>query len=114
MSGKTLLAGIDAGGTTFKLGVAEAGGPIVARARVPTTDPDTTISETISRLRELSAEAGGTINRLGIASFGPVDVDPSSDDYGTILRTPKPGWTGTRLLDALREGLGCRAFSILT
>jgi fructokinase len=29
---------------------------------------------------------------IGIASFGPVDLDPSSAQYGYITTTPKKGW----------------------
>ena len=103
---RRLVAGIDAGGTTFKLAVAEPGGPPLGLSRVPTTTPDETIAAAADALRALSRDAGGEIVRLGIASFGPVDVDPASPRYGAILRTPKPGWTGTPLLGRLRDALG--------
>eukprot|EP00903_Cladosiphon_okamuranus_P002892 g2890.t1 len=34
---------------------------------------------------------------LGIASFGPVGVDPDSADYGIITGTAKPGWNGAAI-----------------
>jgi fructokinase len=100
-----LVAGIDAGGTTFKLGVADLDGALLRKTRIPTTSPEETISAAASTLGELARRAGGDIAALGIASFGPVDVDPASPDYGTILKTPKAGWSGAALGPALAESL---------
>ena len=103
---KRLLIGIDAGGTTFKYGMSEAGGPVLAQGRVPTTSP----SETIACLRKLCAEKvqslGGDIAAIGIASFGPLEIDPLSSQYGTILKTPKEGWSGTPLLRLVADAFG--------
>ncbi|MGH6785433.1 MAG: ROK family protein, partial [Novosphingobium sp.] len=54
--------------------------------------------------RAASAEHG-QIGAFGIASFGPIDIDPASPTYGTFATTPKPGWSGARFHDAL-EGFG--------
>lgn len=102
----TLLGGIDAGGTTFKLAVARADGKVLAQTRVPTTQPDETVQRSLKELRRIAVEAGGDIARFGIASFGPVAVDPDAPDYGTILKTPKEGWSGTPLLAQFEKGLG--------
>ncbi|NNU16659.1 ROK family protein [Parvularcula sp. ZS-1/3] len=106
---KPILAGIDAGGTSFKLGIAGPDGSILDRARVPTTTPAATIEASVAALRKLAEEAGGKIEALGIASFGPVDVDPASQSYGTILATPKEGWSGTPLLTQLSQALSVPA-----
>lgn len=103
---KELIAGIDAGGTTFKLGVSDRDGRLLGKARVPTTTPEKTVGDASKKLQELAAAAGGRIGRLGVATFGPVDVDESSPNYGTILATPKPDWSGTPLLRNLSEALG--------
>lgn len=102
----SLIAGIDAGGTTFKLGIAERDGPIVAKSRVATTTPAETISATVAMLRQMEAETGGRIEAVGVASFGPLDIDPSSSAFGTILQTPKAHWSDTPLLAMLSEALG--------
>ena len=39
---------------------------------------------------------------LGVAPFGPVDLDPASPTYGYITTTPKPGWKHTDVLGPLR------------
>ena len=32
------------------------------------------------------------VQAIGIASFGPIDVNRKSSTYGYITNTPKPGW----------------------
>ena len=44
----------------------------------------------------------GPIAGFGIASFGPIDINPASPDYGRFTTTPKPGWAGARFHDALQ------------
>ncbi|MDZ7628984.1 MAG: ROK family protein [Parvularculaceae bacterium] len=101
-----LIAGIDAGGTTFKLGVAALDGTLLRKASIPTTSPTETIAAAASMLGELAHLADGEIAALGIASFGPIDVDPASPDYGIILKTPKRGWSGAPLRPSLAKALG--------
>lgn len=103
---KRLIGGIDAGGTTFKLGVADSSGALLSKARVPTTSPEETIKAAVASLKDLARAAAGEIAALGIGSFGPVDVDPASPDYGSILKTPKAGWSGAALRSAAAEALG--------
>lgn len=105
MAARSLFAGIDAGGTTFKLGIAGEDGELLSKTRVPTTNPEQTVLAAVAALRELAREARGEIVALGIGSFGPVDVDPVSPAYGTILRTPKPGWSGAPLRAMMVQAL---------
>ncbi|MCQ8184626.1 ROK family protein [Parvularcula maris] len=109
MSERELIAGIDAGGTTFKLGIAEkVGTELLDKTRVPTAQPAATIAASIEALKEMARRAGGRIVRVGIASFGPVDVDSGSESYGSLLATPKPGWSAVELLSEVAHGLGAR------
>ncbi len=101
-----LLGGIDAGGTTFKCALADATGHILDSRRIPVTTPEETIGGCLGFFRETLSARGAKLACLGIASFGPVDVDPLSPDYGTLLATPKPGWSGTRLTQRFFAGLG--------
>lgn len=43
---------------------------------------------------------------IGIASFGPVDLDPRSPTFGFITTTPKPGWAHTDVAGPFRAALG--------
>ena len=42
---------------------------------------------------------------MGIASFGPVDLQPRSPTYGFITSTPKPGWANVDIVGAARAAL---------
>lgn len=101
-----LVGGIDAGGTTFKCGVKNEAGEWVAKHRVPVTDPQTTIDACISFFQE--AVGDHQLSGFGIASFGPIDVDRHSPSYGTILTTPKPGWSNTPLRAMFADRLGVK------
>ena len=105
----TLIAAIDAGGTTFKCAVANLEGEFVERQRVDTTSPSETISRCVDFFRDVETKTGHKIARLGVAAFGPVDVDPHSASYGTILQTPKPHWSGTPLKMAFEDALKVQA-----
>lgn len=98
-----LVGGIDAGGTTFKCGVKSEAGEWVAKHRVPVTDPQTTIDACVSFFQE--AVGDNQLSGFGIASFGPIDVDLRSPSYGTILTTPKPGWSNTPLRAIISDRL---------
>lgn len=40
---------------------------------------------------------------IGVASFGPLVVDPASAAYGTIRQTPKVAWRGVNVLNPFRR-----------
>ncbi len=96
-----LFGGIEAGGTKFVLGIGDGSGRIIARTVIPTTMPDETLARCIDWFTSQSA-----IDALGIASFGPLILDPARSDFGTIGATPKPGWSGAPLKTALDGALG--------
>ena len=104
MGGKFYRGGIDAGGTTFKCGVADEEGVLVQQCRVRVTSPTETISQCLEFFRPLYESE--RLRSFGIASFGPIDVDLSSPDYGTILSTPKPAWSHTNLRAAFEKTIG--------
>ena len=85
------LAGIELGGTKV-IAVLGKGTTIVERVERPLGAPEATLAE----FRALIAawHAAAPLDALGIASFGPISLDPARADYGRLLRTPKPGWTG--------------------
>ena len=85
-----LIAGIELGGTKCICILGSGPEDIRDEVRIPTTSPDETlaaIEAVLDRWRGYQA--------LGIASFGPVSIDPAADDYGFITATTKPGWSNT-------------------
>lgn len=97
-------AGIELGGTKA-IAVLAQGDRIVDRVSIATGEP----VPTLARLRAIVDDwAGqGPLAGLGIASFGPIRLDPAQSDFGTILPTPKPGWTGAPVAALLADGLDC-------
>ncbi len=99
-----LLGAVEAGGTKFRAAATSTDMTIVESVLIPTSDPDTTLGA----VAEFFA-AAGPVAALGIASFGPVDLDPDSPGYGSITDTPKPLWSGVPILGRLSESLGVPA-----
>lgn len=95
-----LLAGIEAGGTKFVAALATASGERLAQTRIATTSPAETLGAVADFFRDASARHG-SIAGIGIASFGPIIVDPAHPDHGRFTTTPKPGWPGARFHDWL-------------
>ena len=93
--GRQLIAGIETGGTKLLARIADLNGEVVADGRWATS----TSAAGLAELAEfLEAEAGdGQLAAIGIAAFGPLLTDPSSPDYGLMLTTTKPGWSGSNL-----------------
>jgi fructokinase len=93
-----LYGGIEAGGTKFVCAVGTAPDDIQARITIPTTTPE----ETLQKAVEFFADHP-SLQAIGVASFGPIDLDPLSDTYGCIGTTPKAGWQGVDYRSALSE-----------
>jgi fructokinase len=96
---------IEAGGTKFIAGIVRAPDDIVATARFETTTPDRTLPAVICWLKA-QAERVRTLAGIGIASFGPLELDRASPGWGRITTTTKPGWSGADIAGAVAAGLG--------
>ncbi|MGB7373433.1 ROK family protein [Pontixanthobacter sp.] len=104
-SGDTgLIGGIEAGGTKFVLAVGSAPNAIKARHEIPTRDPAATLEEAAQWF-----EKHGQICGLGIATFGPAQLDPNSPQWGHILQTPKPDWSDCGIAPFFTDRLGVPA-----
>lgn len=100
----TTYAALEAGGTKFRAALLDTEFSIVDEVWIPTTTPD----ETLAAVEAFFA-GHPPAKALGIASFGPLVVDGSRSDFGSVASTPKPHWTGAPLLGRLRESLGVPA-----
>lgn len=102
---QTIYAGIDAGGTAFKCIVGTGPGHILAEKTVPVTLPKQTLAECLTFFESVAADHGKP-QSIGLASFGPVDLDRGSPNYGYITSTPKPHWHDTDIVGYFAEALG--------
>jgi fructokinase len=97
-----LFGGIEGGGTKFVCAVGTESGQVLAETRFPTTTPDETLTRAVDFFKE-GSQSLGPLTSIGVASFGPLDPRPASATFGTILPTPKPGWTGADIVGMLRS-----------
>lgn len=92
-SPRPIVAGVELGGTKCICTLATGPDGIIAQRTIPTEEPEITLSVIEQTLAGWWQEFG--FAALGIASFGPVDLDPHSERFGSILATNKPGWSMT-------------------
>lgn len=101
-----LFAGVELGGT--KMVVLRARGQeIVDRVTIPTTSPAETLGAGVELLTRWQVKEA--FAALGIGSFGPLRLDRNAADFGHMLPTPKPGWTGANIYGVLSSALPCPA-----
>jgi len=92
-----IFACVEGGGTTFVVALAKDDPTnVIERAEFPTTTPQETIGKCCAWLAHREYDS------LGIATFGPVELHPSSEFYGYITTTPKPGWKYTDVVGPLK------------
>ncbi len=94
----TRVGGLELGGTKCVCAVGRGPKVLEAESVIPTTTPAETLRQALDFFTEQ-----GPIEALGIGTFGPVDLFPSSPDHGTIVTGTKPGWKGANVLEPFRE-----------
>lgn len=93
------LAAVEGGGTKF-LAAVRAGDETLAETRIETSSPEATLAGVLRFLKPHGVDA------VGVACFGPLDLDPGSPNRGRLRSTPKPGWSGADVAGVLARGLG--------
>jgi fructokinase len=101
MTNPLLYGGMEGGGTKFVCSVGSGPDDIRDQVRYPTTTPDETLDRAVAFFKKYNLAA------IGLAPFGPLDLNPASPTYGSITATPKPGWSGANIVAPFR-----RAFNI--
>ena len=97
-----MFGAIEAGGTKFVCAVGTVPEDLTV-TQLPTTSPEATVGSAVTFLKEHS---DGRLQAVGIGSFGPVDLSPSSPTFGCITSTPKSGWQNYDFAGAVRRALG--------
>lgn len=92
-----LYGGMEGGGTKFVCAVGTGPDEIIAETRFPTTTPEETLDQAIAFFKKYRL-AG-----IGLAPFGPLDLNPASPGYGSITATPKTGWSNADILGTFRK-----------
>lgn len=101
MARRDLIGGVEAGGTKIVCGIG-TGPDDLESVTFPTVTPDENIRQAIQFFRN---KTGPKLAALGIASFGPIDLDPKSTSYGHITTTPKEDWQNFNIVGAMAKAL---------
>lgn len=96
-----LLAGVELGGTKCVCILGYGPDKVLEVRRIPTRGAAETVSEIMACLTAWQERS--PFAALGVASFGPLQLDPSAADHGSMLATPKQGWSGAPLLSWFRQ-----------
>lgn len=97
------LGALEGGGTKMVCAVGDENGTVFEQVSIPTGDPDETCQKITDYFKDKNIEA------LGIATFGPVDLNKESKTYGYIQATPKLRWKGFDILSTLKDALNVPA-----
>jgi fructokinase len=98
-----VLGAVEGGGTKFVCMVGTSPGDVVDQLTIPTADPAETIGSIIEFLAR--PRPGLELAAVGVATFGPIALDPASPEYGGTVGTTKPGWSHVRIVGPMANRL---------
>lgn len=94
-----LIGSIEAGGTKFVCAVGDEEFRVKNQVTFPTTTPEETLKKAVDYFKNYSIDA------LGVASFGPIEIRKQVPKSGFITTTPKMGWRDVNVLGYLKGEL---------
>lgn len=104
MTTRQVYGAVEGGGTKFVCMIGTGPSDVVDEITIPTTDPTDTIGSVIEFLAR--TRPGVALAAVGIATFGPIGLDPLAETYGCVLKTTKEEWSGARILSPIARRLG--------
>jgi fructokinase len=105
-----MYGGVEAGGTKFVCIISSGPGDIRAEKKFPTTTPTETLRLVVDFFTENIKKIDEPISSIGIACFGPIDLNRSSPKFGFITTTPKIGWKDTDIAGIIGNELSLPVF----
>jgi fructokinase len=96
------VAAVELGGAKVLATVGRDAGDHAPPIRLATSTPEATLQAIVAALDSLR-QHGQTFDAIGVASFGPIHLDPKAALYGRLGATPKPGWPGVDVLKPLHD-----------
>lgn len=100
-----LFGSVEAGGTKFVCAVAAGPDDIRSEITIPTQTPTETLCQVVAYFRDFQEINKEPIEAVGVASFGPLDLQRTSKTYGYITTTPKEGWAYTNVVGYIENEL---------
>lgn len=105
MTDQQLVGGIEFGGTKTIMAVGDRNGHILNHECMPTGAPSSLVRSIGDYFAKQTALLG-PVSAIGAGAFGPVVIDRRAPDFGHLLQTNKPGWSGFGLHSALSAATG--------
>lgn len=102
-----MFGAVEAGGTKFVCMVGTGPTDIRERTQLTTSTPESTLREAVEFFRAAETRFG-KLAAIGIASFGPLDLNIDSPTFGSIMSTPKPGWANVDIIRVVKDALDVR------
>jgi fructokinase len=94
-----VLGGVEGGGTKFVCAIGSGdNSELIDRREFATSGHP---GDTIDKVVEYFDAHRQDLAAIGIASFGPVELNPDSPRYGYITSTPKPGWRNVDIVGSI-------------
>jgi fructokinase len=98
-----MLGAVELGGSKVLCAVGDAHDRIAHEARIETTTPEATLASVI----DFFSPHASALSALGVASFGPLELRADRGAArGTLLSTPKLGWSSVNIRRVLQDALG--------
>lgn len=97
-----MFGAIELGGTKVIAAVARGENELLEKIRIKTVDPETVVGALIDFFDQQQNKMASQIQSIGIASFGPIEVNQQSARFGTFYATPKQGWSDYPLVSKLK------------
>lgn len=94
-----LFGALEAGGTKMGCAIGNENGEILEQKSIPTTTPEETMPAILEYFKDKE------IASIGIACFGPIDLNKNSETYGYITSTPKIPWRNYNIVGAVKDAL---------
>ena len=94
-----LFGALEAGGTKMVCAIGNENGEILEKKSIPTTTPEETMPAILEYFKDKE------IASIGIACFGPIDLNKNSETYGYITSTPKIPWRNYNIVGAVKDAL---------
>ena len=97
------VGGVETGGSKTVCAIGSGPDDVRAETCFATTTPAETLGRAVDFFRAHAARM--PCAAIGIASFGPLDLDPGSPTAGFLTATPKPLWSHVDVAGPMRRAL---------
>ena len=96
--------GLDVGKTNLRIGVFGSDMALIEQRTFLTADVAWAQREMEVQMRDLRTKY--RVQSAGISIFGPLQIDPNKPDYGAVIESSEPAWSGVNIPAQVAAALG--------